>query len=171
MLQDPHLADLVDGHTVDDTHVVLRWGPVPGAERYRVQIALDPAFRDVAYQQDLPGAATALVVRQRCPERGRTYHWRALAGDTEGWSAGAQTASFACARAESVGHEPYPGVSEPFGPVAALFSATALDDLAAVRAGRRPGVEGAERFSLGVALLVVAAVVVAVGLVLLFASC
>ncbi len=168
MPHDPRPLNPVDGHVVDGTHVVLRWEAAAGAERYRVQIALGADFRDLVYQEDLPGAATALVVHQRCPDEGRTYHWRALAGNAEEWSAGEHAASFVCGGAAS---EPYPGVTEPFGPIAALFSATALDDLAQIKAGHRPGIEGAERLSLGLAVLIAAAAVVAVGLMLVFASC
>ena len=183
---DPYPLDPRHEHVVDGAHVALRWEPAEGAaavERYRVQIALDPDFYEVVFEQDVPAGATTLIVQRHFPEDDRTFYWRVLAGNDGGWSEGARIESFISGTAAQVGRFADPDEAEPFGPVAALFRATSLETLAEITPGRQPaadralgeraeGVEGAELVTANLGLLLAAALVVAVVLfALFFAAC
>lgn len=185
---DPFLLDPRHQHDIDGAHLALRWEPAPGAVRYRVQIALDPEFFDVVLEQDLPPRTEALVVRQRFPAVGRTFYWRALAGNARGWSEGDRVESFVCGSADQGGRFVAADEAGYFGPVAALFrSATletmALEASAEVLPGRQPGseqapgeghsasVQAAERFTVELHLLVAGAVLLVAVLVPLLAGC
>lgn len=180
---DPHLLAPCRGEVVDGHHVLLRWERMDGAERYRVQIATESDFRDVVFEQDVPGGVEALIVRRHFPEDDRLLFWRVRTGTAEGWSEGEHIESFTSGTAEQVGHSPVPDVAEPFGPVAALFSAASLEAIAEVVPGRQPrieaalgeehpeGVEAAEVFNIEVGLMVAAAFVVGALLFILIASC
>lgn len=180
---DPVLLEPRHGHVADGAHLVLRWAPVQGARRYRVQVAADAGFEGVLFEQDLPDWATALVVRQPLPEDGRRLYWRALAEGEGGWSPGGHAEAFLGGRADQVGRFADPDEAEPLGPVAALFGAASLEAIAEALPGRQPaveralgegrpeGVEAAEVLTTEVVLLVALAVVVAVGGLLLLASC
>ncbi len=62
---------------------VLRWSPIPGANRYLIEIGLDPAFAAIAgrymsgTELDLSALATPETV-------GRSYHWRVFGVGSEG---------------------------------------------------------------------------------------
>lgn len=133
---DPYPIDPHHEHVVDGSHVVLRWEPTADAARYRVQIALDPDFYEVVFEQDVPAETTALVARQHFPEDDRTFYWRVLAGNDGGWSEGARIESFISGTAAQVGRFADPDEDEPFGPVAALFRTATLEALAEVQPGR-----------------------------------
>ena len=175
---EPHHANVVDG-----AHVALRWEPTENTERYHVQIAHDPDFQEVVFEQELPADMVALIVRHHFPEDDRLYYWRVRAGNAQGWSAGERIESFTSGTAEQVGHFPDPDETEPFGPIAGLFEATTLEALAEILPGRQPaieaalgeenpeGVEAAEVFTLGMILLGAATIVVVALLILLFAAC
>jgi hypothetical protein len=132
---DPYPLDPHHEHVVEGAHVTLRWEPAEGSERYRVQVALDPDFYEVVYEQDLPAAQTSLLVPRPFPEDDRTLYWRALAENADGWSEGARIESFICGTAAQVGRFADPDEAEPFGPVAALFRTATREALADVRPG------------------------------------
>lgn len=76
----------LDGVVIEDTTVNLAWYPVPGAAKYRVQVAADTTFARLAMDRtvtepEVPGARLALGV----------YAWRVQAIDATGngaaWSA------------------------------------------------------------------------------------
>lgn len=169
---------MVDGH-----HILLRWGPAEGADRYCVQIAATSDFLDTDFEQEVPPGTTALVVRRHFPEDDRLYYWRVLAGNAERWSAGDDIESFTSGTAEQAGRYAVPDVAEPFGPVAALFSTATLESVAELVPGHQPrierslhdehpeGVEAAEMVSIGLGLYAAAAFVVVSLLVVLFAAC
>lgn len=175
---DPHHAEIADG-----AHVVLRWEPVSAAERYRVQIAPDSDFREIVFEQDLSAEMTALVVQQHFPGDDRTFFWRVLAGDGEGWSGGDRIESFTSGTTEQVGRFVDPDASEPFGPVAGLFSAASLEVAAQVLPGRQPaieralgevhpeGTEAVEVMTAGLTMMIAVAIVAAVLVFLFFVGC
>ena len=175
---DPHHAEITDG-----AHVVLRWEPVAAAERYRVQIAADSDFSEIAFEQDLPAEMTALVVQQHFPDDDRAFFWRVLAGDGDGWSGGDRIESFTSGTPEQVGHFADPDASEPFGPVAGLFSAASLEAAAELLPGRQPAIERAlgethvegteaiEVMTAGLTMMIAVAVVAAVLVFLFVVGC
>jgi hypothetical protein len=132
---DPRPLDPHHAHVVDGAHLALRWARAEGAERYRVQVALDPGFYEVVFEQDVPGAQKALLVPRPFPEDDRTFYWRALAGNAHGWSEGARIESFISGSAAQVGRFADPDEAEPLGPVAALFRTATREALADVRPG------------------------------------
>lgn len=174
----PREGEVVDGH-----HVALRWEDAEAADRYRVQIATGPDFRDITFEQEVPGGTTALVVRRHFPDDDRLFFWRVCAGNAEGWSGGDRIEAFTSGTAEQVGRFAVPDVDEPFGPVAALFSTATLEAAAEALPGHQrrieatlrnehpEGVEAAEEFSVGVGLLVATAFVLGAVFFLLLSSC
>lgn len=166
---------MVDGH-----QVVLRWDPAGAADRYRVQIAPDADFHDVVFEQDVPGGTKALVVSLHFPDDDRLFYWRVLAGNAEGWSAGEHIEAFTSGTAEQAGRFVVPDMAEPFGPVAALFSAATLESVAEVLPGYRRRAEaalggerpdGGEVLGVEVGLLVAAALVLGALIFILLSSC
>lgn len=180
---DPWLLSPREGEVVDSHHVLLRWEAAEVADRYRVQIATGPDFRDVLFDQEVPAGATALVVRRHFPDDDSLYYWRVRSGNAEGWSEGDHVEAFTSGTADQVGRFVVPDVAEPFGPVAALFSTATLEALAEVLPGHQPriertlgdehpeGVEAAEVLNVEVGLLVAFAFVIVALLVVLFAAC
>ncbi len=180
---DPQPLAPREGTVVDGRHVLLRWEAAETADRYCVQIATGFDFRDVIFEQEVPGGTTALVVRRHFPEDDQTFYWRVLAGNAEGWSAGDHVEAFTSGTAAQVGRFAVPDETEPFGPVAALFSAATLEAFAEVLPGHRSrfeaargdehpeGVEAAEVFGVELGLLIAAAVVVGALLFILFSAC
>lgn len=165
---------------VDGQHVTLRWETADAADHYRVQIAAGPDFHDVLFEQEVPGGTTALVVRRHFPDDDRLFYWRVRAGNAEGWSEGDHVEAFTSGTADQVGRFAVPDTAEPFGPVAALFSAASLESIAEVlpsyrqRAGAARGeepAEGAELFGVEVGLLVAAAIVLGGLFFILLSSC
>ena len=180
---DPLPVAPCEGAVVDGRHVLLRWEAAETADRYCVQIASGSDFREVLFEQEVPGGTTALVVRRHFPDDDQTFYWRALAGNAEGWSAGDHVEAFTSGTAGQVGRFVVPDVSEPFGPVAALFSFGALEALTEVlpshqfRSGGAVGdehpesVEAAEVFGIELGLLIAVAVLVGAALFILFSAC
>ncbi|MAE69806.1 MAG: hypothetical protein CME06_04980 [Gemmatimonadetes bacterium] len=76
---------------------ILRWPPIRGAERYLIEIGLDPAFAAIAGRYvggteiDLSALATPETV-------GRSYHWRVFGVEKNGTL---QRGTVGCARTES----------------------------------------------------------------------
>lgn len=180
---DPWLVAPREGEVVDGHHVSLRWQADDPADRYCVQIATGPDFRDVLFEQEVPPGTTALVVRRHFSDDDSLYYWRVLAGNAEGWSGGDHIEAFTSGTAEQVGHFVVPDVAEPFGPVAALFSTSTLESVAELVPGHRRRVEDAsgekaprdvevaEVLNVEIGLFVAFAFVVVALFVVLIAAC
>ena len=78
--------------------VPLRWAPVAGATRYRVQVALDPTFRVREIDRELPGPEMSFT-----PDRAGTYVWRVASIDGQG-----RLGAFGDVRQVQVDTEPIP---------------------------------------------------------------
>lgn len=79
---------------------LLRWGAVPGAETYRLEVAASPSFANQVLSADgLPGTQYQLVAQLA---ESRAYYWRVTAVDACGATLRSQVGAFqtgACQRA------------------------------------------------------------------------
>lgn len=114
-------------NVVDCQNPRFIWEPVDGATAYFVEIAADPGFEQVVFQEDV-GTATNIGIDQEFPDDERTYYWRVYAGNEDGWSHGENVESFICGKPESIS-EQYgsPDIDEEYGPAAELFKGAAVE--------------------------------------------
>jgi hypothetical protein len=166
---DPRPLAPLHAAIVDGAHFTLAWEPVEDARRYRVQIARTPSFDTTVFERDVAGDAVALALWYAHPGDDESFFWRVLAEDEVGWSPGERIESLITGTAGEVGLFADPDGSEPFGPVASLFSAAAMQTYGSGRqrgtdapaGGIRSSLERFELFSLGVLVAVAAAIIVA----------
>lgn len=159
--------------------VVLRWAPVDGATRYRVQIAPTPGFHEAVFEYDVDGGVVALVVPSSVPVGGPVLYWRALASSARGWAREAPVQRLPAGPAETPHRLLSPADAEPFGPAVALLSTASLEAVAEVLPGHQTaiegalgedhpeGVEAAEIVTIELGLLIAAGVVLALLVVLI----
>jgi hypothetical protein len=148
---------------VDGARFTLRWEPVEGARRYRVQIAASTDFRAPAFQCDLSADVVALPMWYAKPGDDSTYFWRVLAESAGGWSRGESIESLTTGRGGEEALFADPDGTEPLGPVALLFSSSSVDPFAS-ETERQPGrrrLENVEITALSVVLMMAVAVFLA----------
>ena len=110
------------------TEFVLRWKPTPRVTRYRLQVARDPAFKDIVFD----GAVNGLEHRVTGLPPGR-YHWRVAPApkETGRFSAGEVVEATASAAAASAPPTPRP-TRTPAATATPAVSAAAPTTTAAV---------------------------------------
>ncbi|MFB6279816.1 MAG: DNA-binding protein [Salinibacter sp.] len=89
----------VAGRPVDTEPPVFSWTPIPGATRYRVQVAGTEAFESVRYD-DMTERGAALPLGSALPDGATTIYWRVRAEAAEGRSVWSEPAHFAVPAAE-----------------------------------------------------------------------
>lgn len=127
-LPDPVLLGPRHEQRVASDAAELRWEAVDGAAGYRVEVARDTAFGDLAFEGDA-GTATTLDLRAALPPDHATYYWRVLAYRGDEWSPGEHIESFITVDA-SEGPRSYqsqPDEREGYGPAAELFKAAGAE--------------------------------------------
>ncbi len=89
----------VAGRPVDTEPPVFSWTPIPGATRYRVQVAGTEAFESVRYD-DVTERGAALPLGSMLPDGATTIYWRVRAETEEERSVWSEPAHFAVPAAE-----------------------------------------------------------------------
>jgi hypothetical protein len=89
----------VAGRPVDTEPPVFGWTPIPGATRYRVQVAGTEAFESALYD-DVTERGAALPLGSMLPDGATTIYWRVRAETEEERSVWSEPAHFAVPTAE-----------------------------------------------------------------------
>jgi len=89
----------VAGRPVDTEPPVFSWTPIPGATRYRVQVASTEGFESVLYD-DVTERGAALPLYSVLPDGATTIYWRVRAETGEEGSVWSEPAHFAVSGAE-----------------------------------------------------------------------
>lgn len=119
----------LEEEVVDGQSVTFTWEPVDGAQGYRLEVAHDSEFDDLAYEQDVDGTthtATDVFVTD-----GETYFWRVMARNAAGLGSGERVESFISATAgKAAEHMSRP--EEKYGPYPNLIGAAGLEAAAEI---------------------------------------
>jgi hypothetical protein len=86
----PTLISPANGSNVSGSSIQFCWNAATGANNYHLQIATDPSFNDICYDQDV-GNITCNIEVSGFPDDGTTFYWHVKAGNAVGWSSYSDT--------------------------------------------------------------------------------
>lgn len=122
----PRLIEPREMAVVDGNAVRFVWEPVEEAVSYQLEVARDPEFQEIIFEEVLD-RRTSLTVANVFPIDEQTYFWRVLACDGTNWSTGEHVESFvSCSRERSCQPVAAPDAEETFGPVGRLVTSSTV---------------------------------------------